>query len=141
MEEMFCFFAILVPLTIITWLYPNFMKKKIEGEFASNPEIMSPDGKSAFKLFTFNLIGATLFGNFRHCKINGEDTYVSYYCICFIIPLIPLRCYRVIEKGNSYYFIGSDRMKWKELLCVYFDALKWVFAILLGLGILIVVTD
>lgn len=117
-------------LSVIFWILPERLKKDIEVAFAHNPKIMPPDGKSASTLTTFNFVGMTLFGDFRHYEVDGEDTFVAYYCICILIPLIPLKCYRVIKKkGDRYYFVGSEQMTGKELFCIYANALKWVFSI------------
>lgn len=133
MDEFLIYFSVLVSLTIAAWIIPIKLKKKIESDFASNPKMLQPNGKKAFKLITINYIGATMFGKFRHHEIDSQDTVVSYYCICFLmIPLIPLGCYRVIDLGGSYYFYGSERMKCLEILCVYLDALKWALSFFVG---------
>ena len=117
-------FAVLV---VIFWILPERLKREIEVDFARHPRIMPPDGQSTSMLTSVNFVGMALFGDFRHYEVDGEDTFVSYHCFRVIIPLVPLKCYRVIKKdGNRYYFIGSEQMKGKELLCVYANALKWV---------------
>lgn len=134
MQEEVILFVGSVFMAVAAWIGAKHLKEKIEFEFSRNPEILPPNGDAPMTLFRINLIGVTLFGDFRHCEINGEDTFVSYYCICFIIPLIPLKCYRVIQSGNSYSFIGSDRMKGIELFCILLNILKWgtsIFTIIL----------
>ena len=117
-------------MSVVLWILPERLKKEIEVDFARNPKIMPPDGKGASNLTTVNFIGMTLAGKFRHYEVDGEDTFVSYHCFCVIIPLIPVKCYRVIKKdGGRYYFMGNEQMKGKELLCIYANALKWVCSI------------
>lgn len=130
MEEGIYILIIVILCPIAAWLWHGRLTKEIEAEFARHPKILPPDGKKPVSLTTVNFIGVTMFGDFRHYDIDGEDSYVSYYCFAVIIPLIPLNCYRVVQKGgNRYYFISSDEMRGKEVICVYLNALKWVLSI------------
>lgn len=119
MEEGIFILIIVISCPILAWFWLDRLKKEIESEFARHPKILPPDGKKAFSLTTVNFIGATMFGDFRHYDIEGEDTFVSYYYFTVIIPLIPLKWYRVVKKeGDRNYFISSDEMRGKEVLCV-----------------------
>ena len=128
-------FIIFAVLSVIFWILPERLKRDIEVEFARHPKIMPPDGKSAKMLTSVNFVGMTLFGDFRHYEVDGEDTFVTYHCFRILIPVFPVKCYRVIKKKSGYYFVGSEQMKGKELLCVYANALKWV-CLVLALGFL-----
>ena len=128
---MFIPFFIVLVLTILAWIAPKKLQTIIEEEYAANPRVLPSDLKSPPALYTFNFVGAKLFGKFRYKQINAELTYVSYYMFCIVIPLIPIKCYRVVDDGSSTFrFWGGDTMKWKELLCIYLSSFKWVLTVI-----------
>lgn len=70
-------------------------------------------------LTTVNFIGATFSGRFRPLVINGENTYVTYWCISIIVPLFPLVAYRVSDAGsNQYHIYGSEAGSVEERACL-----------------------
>ena len=80
-------------------------------------------------------MGAKLFGKFRYKQVDGVLTCVSYYFIFFCVPLIPLRCYRVVDVGDdTFRILGSDKIRGKELLCIYMQYFRWVLSILTIIG-------
>lgn len=127
-------FVILAILDAVCWLLPIRWKKRIEQRFQQNPTIVPPDSKKPL-FFTdipvyFAYFGPTRFGDYRHYTVNGEDTYVTYIFFCLFIPLFPVKCYRVAHGASGkYYFIGSDKMKLKEILITYFYDLAALIAI------------
>jgi hypothetical protein len=127
-------FFVFLALTIATWIYYGQLTKKIEREFCESPNICPPDGLAPGCLTSINFIGFGLFGDFRHMKVGEDDTYVTYQMISFIIPLIPIGCYRCkfvdyTVAGEKYLFLGSEEMKGNELLCIYLNALRYILPI------------
>lgn len=127
---------VLLAITGCSWFIPSKLKKSIEKDFSVNPRILPPDNKAPLTLFRINFImGAKLFGKFRYKQVEGVLTCVSYYFIFVYVPLIPIMCYRVIDEGlDTFRILGSDKMRGKELLCIYMQYYRWVFSVLTIIG-------
>ena len=81
-------------------------------------------------LGTINGIGCTLCGGWGRYDPNTNST-VYYHFFSFIIPLIPLGCYRATkigESGNSteYQIYGHDKWRFWEVIAVYLSSISWV---------------
>ena len=116
----------------------------MQQSFQQNPTIVPPDGKKPSIFLDLptpvGYFGPVLFGDYRHYTINGENTYVTYLFFCLFFPIFPIKCYRVVHApSGKYYFIGSDKMKLKEVLITYFHALKLLFAFAAIIALLVLV--
>lgn len=118
-------------LSVALWTISTRFKKRLEKEYSAFPTFLPPDGDEPSSLIRVNGCGTSMSGSFRSFQIDGVTTTVSYrFLYVLFLPLIPLKCYRVVKEGGTYRFLGSDTMNWKELLCVYMDSFKWVFSVL-----------
>ena len=92
-------------------------------------------------LGTINGIGCTLCGGWGRYDPN-TNSIVYYHFFSFIIPLIPLGCYRATqigESGNSteYQIYGHDKWRFWEVIAVYLSSISWLGGIFILLCLII----
>lgn len=84
--------------------------------------------KSDITLGTGNGIGLTLMGEFRSDFMSGSVVKYQFFCI-FYVPIIPVGCYRVKQKGffqknwkkstTTWIVYGTEKWRLIEILIIY----------------------
>lgn len=132
--------VLFVALTIALFVGYKKLHEYLDREWEKNPIVPTPNGNGKnLRLHLINGIGFTFHGQYRHAVIGESSSYATYYTFCFFfIPIISIRCYRVIPVGgDSYYILGSEKTDFRELACLLMSILRWVvavFAVLFCLG-------
>ena len=88
-------------------------------------------------LGTVNGIGCTLCGGWGRYDPDTDST-VFYQFFSFIIPLIPLGCYRASEVrqiresygSTEYRIYGHEKWNFWEVLAIYLNSISWVGGII-----------
>jgi hypothetical protein len=96
-------------------------------------------------LGTINGIGCSLYGGWGRYD-PGTNSTAYYLFFSFIIPLIPLGCYRatqVGEDGNNtqYQIYGHDKWRFWEIFAVYISSISWVGGIISLLFLIVSIFD
>lgn len=98
-----------------------------------NPNATLPTIKGGEKpgcLTSVNLIGCMFTGYFRPYTINGKNTFVTYWTISLLFPILPLIAYRVSEpQKNSYEVYGTEVGSMEERLCLLVRSLSFAAGI------------
>ena len=67
--------------------------------------------KRAPSLYTMNTIGTHLYGERDHDRFTQSHVATLYFVVLFI-PLIPIRCYRVVPQDGGWSFLGQ--VEWSD---------------------------
>ena len=119
-----CYWGIVTSLAALTFSVSTILDTSLskKGFYVRPSDGKAPDNN---ELGSYGLVGITLNGNFRYVG----KTYVSYKFLTFIVPIIPLACYRVTsdgtyntgynEKTTFYRIYGSEKWYGIEILQIY----------------------
>lgn len=119
-----------------------FLHKKLhsylDNEFRNNPVVPYPNGKGKnLKLVLVNGCGFSMCGCYRQHYLDERYSYACYYTFHFFaVPLLAIRCYRVIPADEGgYYVLGSEKTDFRELACMFMLFLVWPCAIFAAIAL------
>lgn len=120
MENALFYFVVSLGVTVLLYFLYRKWQNSINERWVPESTINTINyGDNPGCLTTINFIGATFSGRFRPLVIDGEETYVTYWCISIIVPLFPLVAYRVSDDGfRQYRIYGSEVGNMEERLCL-----------------------
>ncbi len=123
---------LLIIVAIGLFLGYKKLHEYLDNEWEKNPIVPTPNGNGKnLSLHTINGIGFSFHGQYRHAMLGEHASYATYYTFCFFfVPIISIRCYRVIPSaGDGYYILGSEKTDFRELACLLMSILRWVAAV------------
>lgn len=123
---------LMIILTVCVFGSYKKLHDYLDEEWSKNPNVPTPNGNGKnLKLQLINGIGFTFHGQYRHAMLGEHASYATYYTFCFFfIPILSIRCYRVISsENNGYYILGSEKTDFRELGCMLLCYLRWAIAV------------
>ena len=107
------------------------LSRVLDNHLSKKDFYVSPsNGKHPYEgeLGSYGWAGITLDGHFRRVG----NTYVCYKCLTFLVPIVPLACYRVINEGTHstlynekttfYRILGSEKRNHLEIAQLYLES-------------------
>lgn len=88
--------------------------------------VVPPNSKHPWKLFSYYGIGMKMLGNFRY----RNEVSIMYYCFSFLsFPILPIGCYMCRSADTSSYRIpGTQPWRIDEVLQLFS---RWLWIVLL----------